>query len=163
MTEAQNSENTSESEAYSPGVQIIWHHNHRIAEFDMRDFTLNREMIDAFIKRVKDFAVNNCPDNLVLTLYNFSTHKLPPFSSYFRLRSQDATHQVPERFYGRSAVLLRPSPLTQLYRLVIRAMNIAKKSDYRVERQVFLDRDAAMAWLVELAEEFDNRKESSET
>lgn len=163
MTDDSNNHNTTDEEPYSTGVRLIWHRNRRIAEFDMSEFTLKRPVVDDFIERVKDYAVDNCPDGLVLTLYNFSAHKMPPFSSYFRQRSQEATNQVPERFYGRSAVLLHQSPLTQLYRLVLRAMTLAKQADHRVERQVFLNRDRAMAWLEELLDDSEQEKPSEGT
>jgi hypothetical protein len=122
----------------------------------MRDFTLKRDIIDDFMKRIRNYAVENCPDGVVLTMYNFSAHKMPPFSSYFRQQSQEATNQVPEQFHGRSAVVLRPSPVTQLYRLIVRGMNLSKRVEHRVERQVFLSREDAMAWLEALLDHPDD-------
>lgn len=156
MTDNHQPNSTIKRESYSTGVTLIWHYNKLIAEFDMSNFTLKRDVVDEFIEKIKDYGVKYCPNGYIITMYNFSAHRMPPFSSYFKQRSQEATNQVPDHFTGRSAVVLRSSPLTQLYKLSIRAMNVAKKRDHRVERRVFLNYDEAMAWLVEFADEVKN-------
>ena len=134
----------------SENVTVKWHHDGKIAEYDMSKFTLKHAVIDNFFANFQEFIVTNFPDGRVLSIHDFTSHRLPPFSSYFKQRSREVSDAFPGHFFGRSAVLLRSTPLTHVYRLAVRSMNNAQARQHKIEREVFTDRQKAMAWLEEL-------------
>jgi hypothetical protein len=115
-----------------------WLYEHTILCFELKD--ASRAAIDAWFEAVKSHFAAWPTSKPYAVIHDFSAINS---TGYLRQRSEELGALASEALRGSSAIVLKNSLSLQISRLFVRI-----NTQWKVARQIFTDREDAIAWLL---------------